>query len=168
MTARALVADGALSAVAGIIATRAMDPVTTKIYEAQSDDAKQQEQKVSYGVAYNVAARKIAGVLGVQVSDETVSKAGTAMHYALGIAAAPAYMLLRRATRLSPWGAGLATAIGLYAVLDEALNPLLGFTPPPQAYPPVAHLRGLAGHLVLGLVVAATVETGWALLRRRP
>ncbi len=90
------------------------------------------------------------------------------MHYGLGIGLAPVYMALRRRTNLTPWGAGLAAGTGLYLVLDEALNPLLGFTPPPQAYPPITHLRGLAGHVVLGLALAATIEAGWALTGRRP
>lgn len=77
-------------------------------------------------------------------------------------------MLLRRRTRLTPRGAGLVAGFGLYAVVDEGLNPLLGFTPAPRAFPPVTHLRGLVGHLVLGLTLAAAVEAGWALLRRRP
>ncbi len=90
------------------------------------------------------------------------------MHYGLGVGLAPLYMVLRRRTSLTPIGAGMTAGIALYAVLDEALNPLLGLTPPPQAYPSITHLRGLAGHVVLGVVLAAAVEAGWAVTGRRP
>lgn len=168
MSARDLLADGALSVVAGLAASKAMSPVTTKIYEAQSEEAKKKETEASYGVAYNVAVEKLAGLVGVEPSEQQVRAGGQALHYGLGVGLTPVYMALRRKTSLTPWGAGLAAGTGLYLVLDEALNPLLGFTPPPGSYPPITHLRGLAGHVVLGLTLAAVVEAGWAALGRRP
>lgn len=52
----------------------------------------------------------------------------------------------------------------MYVLVDEVANPLLKFTPPPQKYPLVTHLRGLAGHFAYGLGLAAGVEAGWRLL----
>ena len=45
---------------------------------------------------------------------------------------------------------------------DEIMAPALGFTAPNRAYPLVTHLRGVAGHLVFGLAVAAVTEAAWA------
>lgn len=115
-----------------------------------------------------VRAEKAARAAGVDLDDEQVQKAGTALHYALAMSWAPAYIVLRRMTRLAPWGAGLAAGMSMYALVDEALNPVLGFTPPPKAYPFATHLRGLAGHLVFGLAVAAVTEAGWKLLGNQP
>jgi hypothetical protein len=51
-------------------------------------------------------------------------------------------------------------------VADEMMTPALGFSAPNRAYPLSTHLRGFVAHLVFGLGVAATTETGWRLLRR--
>ncbi len=50
-------------------------------------------------------------------------------------------------------------------VADELMTPAFGFSAPNLDYPLSTHLRGFLAHLVFGLAVAATVETGW-LLRR--
>jgi hypothetical protein len=39
----------------------------------------------------------------------------------------------------------------LWAVNDELANTKLGLAGPPTAYPRMTHLRGLIGHLVLGV-----------------
>ncbi len=157
MNATDILIDAAISVTAGLIASKVMDAVTTKIYEAQSEESKKRETDVSYGVAYNVGVKKAAGLVGARLTEEQVNAGGQVMHYGLGVGLAPVYMVLRRRTSLTPIGAGMTAGIALYAVLDEALNPLLGLTPPPQAYPPITHLRGLAGHVVLGVVLAAAV-----------
>ena len=76
-------------------------------------------------------------------------------------------MVLRRRFGMSSFGAGAACGLSMSILVDEIGNPLLGFTPPPQKYPLVSHLRGFAGHLVYGLGVAALVEAGWKVTRRR-
>jgi hypothetical protein len=48
--------------------------------------------------------------------------------------------------------AGLAAGMGGFLLVDELANSLF-FTPPPQAYPPESHLRGLVGHLTFGAVL---------------
>lgn len=163
-----LVRDAAVAAAAGLVASKVMSPATSKLYEFQTEEAKKQEQDASYGVAYNVAARKTAEAVGVDLGDEQVTKAGTALHYLLGVGWAPAYMWLRRSRGWSPWGAGMAAGASMYVLVDEVANPLLKFTPPPREYPLVTHLRGLAGHFVYGMALAVTVETGWRLLGGRP
>lgn len=167
-TAAGLARDTAVGAAAGLLASKVMSPVTSKLYELQTEEAKKKEQEVSYGVAYAVAARKTAKVVGVELSDEQASKAGSGLHYGLAVAWAPVYMWLRRSRGLRPFGAGVLAGTSLYVLVDEVANPLFRFTPPPQAYPLVTHLRGLAGHLVYGLGLAAGVEAGWRLLGGRP
>ncbi len=168
MSTATLVRDAAVGTGAGVIGAKVMTPVTSKLYELQTEEAKKQETEVSYGTAYTVAAKKTAGLVGVDLSDEQASKAGTALHYALAIAWAPLYMWLRRSRRWSPWGAATAVGTSMYVVVDEVANPLFKFTPPPQKYPLVTHLRGLAGHFAYGLGLAAGVEAGWRLLGGRP
>lgn len=160
--------DGIIGTIAGMVAGKVMSPATTKLYEYQTDEAKEQEEDASYGVAYNVAAKKSAGWVGLDMTDDQAAKAGNALHYGLALAWAPIYMWLRRSKNMTPFGAGLASGLSMYVLVDEGLNPLLGFTPPPNKYPLVSHLRGFAGHSVYGLALAGVVEAGWRLSGRRP
>jgi hypothetical protein len=167
METKELVTDTALVGVAGYGAAKVMGKATTFMYEQQTDEAKQQEEEASYGVAYDVAAKKTAALAGKELSEEQASKAGMAIHYALALGWVPVYMVARRRFGMTPFGAGMAAGLSMEVLVDEIGNPLLGFTPPPQKYPLVSHLRGLAGHLVYGLAVAAIVEAGWKLTGRR-
>ncbi len=166
MSTATLVRDAAVGTGAGLLAAKAMTPATSKLYELQTEEAKKKESEVSYGTAYNVAAKKTAKLVGVELTDEQASKAGAMLHYALAVGWAPVYIWLRRSRRLSPWGAGIAAGGSMYLLVDEVANPLFRFTAPPQRYPLVTHLRGLAGHFVYGLVLAAGIESGWRLLGR--
>lgn len=80
MSTAALVRDAAVGTGAGLLGAKVMTPVTTKLYELQREEAKEQETEASYGTAYTVAAKKTAGVVGVELSEEQASKAGTTLH----------------------------------------------------------------------------------------
>lgn len=159
--------DAVISGVAGLGATKVMSMATTAFYERQSEQAKRREQEASSGVAYTVAAQKTAKLAGVELSERATQRAGTALHYGLGIGWVPVYLLLRRKWRMTPVGAGLTAGLGMAVVVDEVANPVLGFTAPPRAYPIVTHLRGLAGHVVYGVSLAILVEVGLRLMNRR-
>jgi hypothetical protein len=167
METKDLAADAALVVAAGYGSAKIMGKATTFMYEQQTDAAKQQEEEASYGVAYNVAAKKTAALAGKDLTDEQAGKAGMAIHYALAVGWVPLYMLARRRLGMTPFGAGAASGLSMTLIVDEIGNPLLGFTPPPQKYPLVSHLRGFAGHLVYGLSMAALVEAGWKITGRR-
>ncbi len=145
-----LVTDAALVVVAGYGAAKVMGKATTFMYGQQTDEAKQQEENASYGVAYDVAAKKAAALLGKELTQDQAGKAGMAIHYALALGWVPVYMVARRRLGMTPFGAGAASGLSMAVLVDEIGNPLLRFTPPPQKYPLVSHLRGLAGHLVYG------------------
>jgi uncharacterized membrane protein YagU involved in acid resistance len=168
MSTATLLRDAAIGAGAGLLGAKVMSPATSKLYEFQTEEAKKKETEASDGTAYNVAAKKTAGVVDVELSEQQAAKAGTTLHYALGMAWAPVYMWLRRSRGWSPWGAGMAAGASMYVLVDEVANPIFKFTPPPQKYPLVTHLRGLAGHFVYGLGLAAGVEAGWRLVGGRP
>ena len=52
-------------------------------------------------------------------------------------------------------------------IADELMAPAFGFSAPNLEYPLSTHIRGFAAHLVFGLAVAASVETGWVMRRLR-
>lgn len=163
-----LTRDGLLAAIAGFMASVVMDAATTTVQRAQSPADRVRERAVSPGLAYEVAAEKAAGAIGLELSDRARHMTGLAFHFGLGIGWAPLYPLLRRGLGLSALAAGLATGLSLFAIVDEGLNTIIGSSAPPQAYPVSTHVRGLVGHLVYGAALALVVELGWRLIDDEP
>jgi hypothetical protein len=169
MDTKALTANTAAAVVGGIAGSKAMSPVTTKMYEMESKQDKQREKQASKGgSAPTVAAEKAANAAGVELGKQEKQQAGKLMHYLTGIAAGPLYVWLRRRRHMGPLAAGLASGMALFVVVDEVANPLLGTSGPPQAYPMSTHVRGLVGHAVFGLGLAAAAEAVLGVLGERP
>lgn len=155
--------DLALGAAAGAAATWVMGQATTYLYEHEDPQARQREDQARGGSsAYEIAAKKAAGLAGRRLSKKESKKLGSAIHWAVGVGAGAAYGLLRR--RLAGRGVGQDLALGalfgtaVWLLLDEAGNTALGLTPGPKAFPWQAHARGLAGHLVLGLTTEGLMQ----------
>jgi hypothetical protein len=161
MKAATVIGELALAPVAGYVATKAMEPVSAKLYELQSSQDRRREDAAWAGPPYRIAAGKTLGLLGLHPGDRALDKAGLAFHYGLAIGWAPVYALLRRLTGLRPAAAGLATGTAMSLIVDEGITPLAGFSAPNRAYPAATHLRGLAAHLVYGMAVATVTETAW-------
>ena len=148
-----LIWTAARGAVAGAIGTWVMDRVTTRIYDATSAEVKAQEEaawpngKPSVPNLVDLGSR----LTGFRIDPEVRPAVEQATHYLLGIGPGVLYALLRN--RIPLLGAGRGTVYGLllFAVNDELLNTALGLAGPPDAYPAASHLRGLAGHVVLGV-----------------
>ena len=70
MSPRQVLIDFALSPVAGYVATKAMEPVSMKLYELESDADRQREDAVRPGPPYRVAAEKTAALAGRQLSED--------------------------------------------------------------------------------------------------
>ena len=139
-----------------------------KLYELESKKDRQREDAVRPGPPYEIAAKKIAACLGVELQGKALERASLAMHYGLALSWSPLYAVLRRTRGTAPVLAGLGTGATMSLIADEAMTPLLGYSAPNRAYPIATHLRGFLAHLVFGLAVAATTETAWALRGRRP
>jgi hypothetical protein len=137
-----------VGATAGYLAGQVMDKATTWYYGRQSDASKQREHELLPEGAPLAAARKLAGVVGAEPTDEQAGRLAAAMHQSLGqLYGVVAAGLARRG--VAPVTAGLASGAGGFLLVDELANGLF-FTPPPQAYPVESHLRGVVGHLTLG------------------
>jgi hypothetical protein len=156
-----------IGGISGHVGGKAMDAVTTKLYEMTPEAVKDQESKVSPGVAFEIAARDLAARLGIELSDEEGKDVGSVFHYGLGLTAGEMYVLLRRHSSLGPFGAALATSMTLFLGIDEFLNAAMGWSARPTEYPAATHIRGFLGHLALGAVVAFVAEVLFSLLRLR-
>src|SRR5713101_2598586 len=137
--AKAIVSDLAVGLISGYVGTKAMEPVSMKLYELESEADRQREDQVRPGPPFQIAAEKIAKLLGLQLSEKQLEKAGMLFHYGLGMSWGAVYTLLRRTTRINPPAAGLLTGATLSLILDEGLTPALGFSAPNSAYPLVTH-----------------------------
>jgi uncharacterized membrane protein YagU involved in acid resistance len=68
------------------------------------------------------------------------------------------YGLLRRRFPAAATLRGLTFGTGLFLLVDEVMNPVLGLTPGPAAFPWQAHVRGFGGHLAFGAVSDAMLQ----------
>ncbi|MGH3101684.1 MAG: hypothetical protein ACRDPU_11910 [Thermoleophilia bacterium] len=142
-----------VGAAAGYVAGQVMDKATTWYYGRQSDTSKRRENELLPEGAPMAAARKVAGLVGAEPTDDQIGQLAAAMHQSLGqLYGVVAASMTRRG--VNPVAAGLASGVGGFLLFDELANSLF-FTPPPQAYPVESHLRGVVGHLTLGLVAGA-------------
>lgn len=163
MRTRDAAVELAAGVIGGIVATRVNDLVETVCWKATPESEKAREPETGNGSSAEAAARMLLECAQPDPPEEQVHVVKKGVHLGLGAAWGPVYCWLRRRTTMSPTAAGLTSGLALSLVVDETLNPMLNITPPPEAYPASAHLRGLATHVVWGLVCGATAET----LRRR-
>jgi hypothetical protein len=149
-----------VGAAAGYLAGQVMDQATNWFYERQSNASKQREGELLPEGAPLASARKLAGLIGAEPTDEQAGTIAATLHQGLGqLYGVVAAALTRRG--VPPVRAGLASGAAGFLLVDELANSLF-FTPPPQAYPVESHLRGLVGHLTFGATTGALL----ALARR--
>jgi hypothetical protein len=140
---RSLGRELAKGAVAGAVATAAMDIATRLLREHEAPKTKRREQRAGGGMAVEAAARPTPA---------------RALHWALGIGAGAVYAALRPRFGGFDLGRGLGFGTGFWLVVDETVTPLLGLSGNPAAFPWQAHVRGFAGHLIFGTVTDSTLD----------
>jgi hypothetical protein len=143
----------ARGAAAGAIGTWVMDRVTTAMYERHSAADIEREQaawpngKSSVENLVDGSAARI----GLTLRPEARERLIQLTHYGLGVGPGVLYAMLRRRVPLLGAGMGVAYGLLLFAVNDEFMNTALGLSGPPDAYPASSHVRGLVGHVTLGI-----------------
>jgi hypothetical protein len=147
-------------AVAGVVGTWAMDVATWALYRQHDDDVLEQEQRTRvYGKdTAHAAARHLARAVGSDAAQEEPNAGGILIHYQLGIAPGVVYARLRRRF---PWitaGKGALWGATLYVINDLIAGRALRLTGPQRDYPWQTHLRGVVGHVVLGVATHLTLE----------
>jgi hypothetical protein len=137
-----------VGAAAGYLAGQVMDKATTWFYERQSDASKRRESELLPEGAPMASARKLAGLVGAEPTDDQAGTIASTLHQSLGQLYGVVAAALAR-NGVPPVTAGLASGTAGFLLVDELANSLF-FTPPPQAYPVESHLRGAVGHLTFG------------------
>ena len=156
-----LIRDAIRGALAGAAATWAMDQVTTVMLALQAPEVTAQEEAARANGKSSVTnlVDRVEAETGLVISPKQRPLVEQAVHYALGAVPGALYGVARHIPFVRA-GNGLLFGLGLFAANDEYLNAKLGFASSPTAYPPETHVRGLAGHAVLGVAT----ETGIQLL----
>ena len=146
-------------AVAGVVATWVMDRVDWFMYRREPEQSRRETW------AARPEGKDPAHVIASRASDALGTgpipqghPAGLAVHYAIGVAPAALYGVLRERVPAVGAGAGLAFGAAMFVAEDEVANPALGFAAPPQDYPWQPHARGLVSHLIYGLVTDAVLR----------
>lgn len=167
MSLTQLAKDALVAVVAGYAGTKVLEQVAMKTYQWESEGDRKREDEARPGPPFVLAADTLSKrLLGVELDEKQLAKAGMAFHYLAGVSWVPVYMGLRRAG-WRPTTAGLATGVSQSAILDEVITPAVGASAPNPDYPFVTHLRGVVAHTAYGLAVAGIVEAGWRLLEER-
>ncbi|MDP9386617.1 MAG: DUF1440 domain-containing protein [Actinomycetota bacterium] len=152
--------DVVKGASAGAVGVWAMDTVTWAVYRREDPATIRREKQVrAFGKdPAHALAQRLARRGGSDVAEIEPNAAGIAIHAGLGMAPGALYPALRR--RL-PWlraGRGTVYGLALFVVNDEIAGRLLGIMGPQRGYPWRTHLRGLLGHVVLGVVTEMTLN----------
>jgi hypothetical protein len=163
---RSLTREVLLGTGAALAATNVMDRVTTAYQERQSEMSKRRERELQEEPAYTKAAEKLAEVWGKQIDQEQAEQLGQRLHLGLGVSGGVIAGFLA-ARGMNPLGAGILTGLGIWLVVDEGANAVLGFTPPAPAYLRETHIRGLLGHLAYGGALGALLGLGSLLFARK-
>ncbi|HZJ56229.1 MAG TPA: DUF1440 domain-containing protein [Myxococcaceae bacterium] len=163
-TAGDVLTDAALGAIAGVAATAAMGPLTTYLAKRQPEAARRQEKAVNdrLGAPPPVkVAEKATTALGTSLPPLRRSLAGNVVHYGFGTFWGAVLGALSARWKTLPPGAGVALGILLWTSMDEGALPALGLSGKPREYPRQSHVRGLAAHVLYGVVL----DRSLALLR---
>lgn len=167
MRLKRMVADWGIALAAGYVATKVTDGAQGALWNATPATEKAREPAVAETSSARSAAHLLCDWCGLEPTERRVARLKRALHYGLGLGWGTVYGLSRRRAGANPLAAGVLTGTSLSLIVDEALNPLLGITPPARAYPASSHLRGLLTHLIYGLAVAACAEPLYRLLGKR-
>lgn len=145
---------------AGTVGVWAMDVVTWWLYRREDPKALATEHRarpLGKDPAH-AAARKLARRAGSDAARNQPNAGGIFLHYMLGIAPGQLYAGQRDER---PWlrtGKGSLYGSMLFVGNDLVAGRVLGIMGPQREYPLQAHLRGLVGHVVLGVVTELVLE----------
>ena len=156
---RRLAKDLVWSSLAGYAATLVMERAANLLYQRQSQSSRQREEQLRPEMPTSTLVRRVGEMIGTKVEDKRAKKLGTIVHYAFGASGGPAAAFIQR-QGIGPVAAGLAIGAGMWVVVDEGANAVLGLTPPAPDWPLITHVRALVAHLVYGVALGGALMVG--------
>jgi hypothetical protein len=155
-----MIRDAVRGAIAGAAATWAMDQVTSVMLALQAPEVTAREERARPHGKSSVTnlVDTVEARSGLTVPPERRPMVEQVVHYALGVVPGALYGVVRRWLPFTRAGNGLLFGLALFAANDEYLNTKLGLASPPQAYPAETHVRGFAGHAILGVATESGIQ----------
>jgi len=143
-----LVKDAIYGAIGGIVGTLVMEQVANGLYKFEADEKKKIEEQIRPEPPFMTLARRLAanGADGPP-SEKNVQRLGQAIHWGYGIGWGALYGALHDRVPALSRAAGLPFGIVFSLIGDELMTTAMKLTPPPQAFPIDAHVRGLVAHV---------------------
>ncbi len=151
-------ADLAVGALAGIIGGFALAGAAQTIYSLTSPKRIAEETTIEPRDPFIVLAEKLEKLTGKNLNDRQKKVFEQCAATALSATAGISYALLERKWNLNWLLGGIVFGTLFWAVEDEGISPVLGLVGDNTKYPLEAHVRGLAAHVVFGIVTAAFVK----------
>lgn len=138
-------------AIAGVVASFAMDrfqaAVTALISSDDGDEEQQQQSEPATVKAADAIAQQVAGRA---VANEDKPLAGQAIHYALGVGLGIAYGVAAEFRPSPTAGYGTGFGVATATLLDEVAVPVVGLGSAPWRTDLSTNLYSYASHLVFG------------------
>jgi len=96
----------AYGALAGVLATKAMEPVTSFLYEHEDDEDRKREEELRKELPPVTLAGRLLELTGAEPTERRKQRLGMMIHWAYGIGAGVLYAFLRRRRRScgARWG----------------------------------------------------------------
>jgi hypothetical protein len=148
----------AYGALAGLLATKAMEPVTSFLYEHEDEKDKKREEELRKELAPVTLAGRLIELVGAEPTEQRKQRLGMMIHWAYGMGVGVLYAFLRRRAPSLRRALGLPFGVLFFLIGDELMNEVVGLTAPPKAWPIDAHVRGLVGHLAYAATAEATLR----------
>jgi uncharacterized membrane protein YagU involved in acid resistance len=148
----------AVGALAGIIGGFALAGAAQSIYSLTSAAKIAEETAIEPRDPFIVLAEKLEKLTGRHLDESQKKIFEQCAATALGATAGVSYAWLASKWNLNWLLGGLVFGGIFWAVEDEGISPLLGLVGNNTKYPLEAHVRGLAAHIVFGIVTAAFVK----------
>ncbi len=151
-------ANLALGAISGIIGGFALAGAAQTIYSLTSPKKIAEETAIEPRDPFIVLAEKLEKLTGRSLNDSQKKIFEQCAATALSATAGISYALLERKWNLNWLLGGVVFGALFWAVEDEGISPVLGLVGDNTKYPLEAHIRGLAAHVIFGIVTAAFVK----------
>jgi hypothetical protein len=141
-----------VGALVGYAASRTMDQATTLFYARQTQASKDREEELAPGGTLVQVGKELGRAVGRDLDDRAAGRVGLTVHRTMGVGyGIAAAALVGRGLR--PLAAGLAVGGAAWALIDEG-TAISTFAD----YPVESHLRGVVGHLTLGLAIGTLLS----------
>lgn len=158
--AKNMFADMVKGAIAGAAGVWALDQATWAMWNREDPEVMEQERQARPGGLdpAHVMANRAAHAMGTELTPKQPNAAGMVVHYSLGVLPGALYGVLRHEMGGLNTGRGAFFGLGLGIVQDQIINSVIGTSGAPTEYPKEAHIRGLVGHAVYGVVTDMVLE----------